>query len=158
MTIEGARGETAAEMGKVLGYPDSIRQKKDSALPWRTSLIHSGFQKINKSLHSDPNDPKVAEIRKEIDVLQKKLAEAKKATKAARDAREWKKQNDLIAAEKKIVKELNDLATQVDQFQLNVANAIWAEKTYRIEKPYVDTISKYYETGVYSACKLQNRF
>ena len=147
MTIEGARGETAAEMGKILGYPDSIRQKKDSSLPWRTSLIHSGFQKINKTLQSDPNDPKIAAIRKKIDLLHKKLAEAKKATKVARDAREWKNQNALIATEKKIVDELNVLSAQVDQFELNVANAIWAEKTYRIEKPYLDTITKYYETG-----------
>jgi serpin B len=161
MTIEGARGETAAEMGKVLGYPESIKQKKDSSHPWRTSLVHSEFQKINQSLHSDPNDPKTAAIRKKIDALREKLAEAKKATKAVKDvknSRKWKKQKALVAAEKKIVDELNALSAQVDQFEINIANALWAEKTYSIEKPYLDTITQYYETGVIRPADFKKNF
>lgn len=158
MTIEGARGETATEMGNVLRYPESIRQPKDAARPWRTSLIHAGFQHLNKDLHSDPNDPEAAAVRKKIDILRDKLTEAKKATQAAKDARDWQKQRNLIAGEKKIADQLNDLLSRIDQFKLNVANALWAEKNYRIEEPYINTIATYYDTGALQSADFKNNF
>lgn len=147
MTVEGARGETALEMGKVLRFPDAALRIGEDAqlLPWQTSLIHTGFQNINASLHSDPNDPKTAATRVKIEQLRKQLAEAKKATASSRG--DWKKYQANIAAEKKIIDELNKLSGTIDQFKLEVANALWGEKTYRIEKPYRDAISKFYDSG-----------
>lgn len=49
MTAEGARGETAREMGKVLCFPESTLRKGDDAqmIPWQTSVIHSGMGELN---------------------------------------------------------------------------------------------------------------
>src|SRR5262249_46448118 len=45
MTLEGARGETAAEMGKVMGLPESLREvgEEGKILPWKTGPYHQGF-------------------------------------------------------------------------------------------------------------------
>lgn len=157
MTAEGARGNTALEMGKTLRYPDAAaRVGKDAQLiPWQTALIHTGFQQINKKLHSDPNDPKLAPIRKKVDQLRKDLAVAKANTKSERD---YRKRAKLIEAEKKIADELNKLASQLDQFELNVANALWGEQTYRIEQPYRDTIAKFYDSGTIEPANFKGNF
>jgi serpin B len=49
MVAEGARSETAEEMGKVLGYPDSARHKGEEArtLPWDMTRIHTGMAALN---------------------------------------------------------------------------------------------------------------
>lgn len=43
MAAEGASGETAAEMGKVLRYPQATRNVGNDAKlpPWKMSMIHS---------------------------------------------------------------------------------------------------------------------
>ena len=59
MTAEGARGETAAEMGKVLRFPEAARRIGDDAqlLPWNTSLIHTGMAKLNARFQSKADTP-----------------------------------------------------------------------------------------------------
>jgi len=49
MTAEGARGETALEMGKVLGYPNMARGA-GKALPWKMPAIHEGFSTLSARL------------------------------------------------------------------------------------------------------------
>ncbi len=58
MVQEGARGQTAQEIGNVLGFPKAARRTgPDSQLiPWQTSLIHTGLAEIDGRLvqHVDP--------------------------------------------------------------------------------------------------------
>jgi serine protease inhibitor len=101
MAAEGARGETAAEMGRVLCFPDAARRAGDDAQlsPWNAALIHTGMAALNKRF----NAPKPASkaIRGKID----------------------------------------------SQYELLVANALWAEKTYPFQPSYLETIRKYYAQG-----------
>ena len=55
MTAEGARGQTAKEMGTVLRLPDSTRRVGDDAqlIPWETAKMHTGMGAINKWLNRD---------------------------------------------------------------------------------------------------------
>lgn len=52
MAAEGARGETAAEMGNVLHFPRTARRIGDDAqlIPWQTALIHTGLAQISRDL------------------------------------------------------------------------------------------------------------
>ena len=71
MTAEGARGETAAEMGKVLCFPEAARRVGDDAqlIPWNVALIHTGMAALNERF----NAPKPASkaIRDKIDRLRR---------------------------------------------------------------------------------------
>jgi serpin B len=42
---------------------------------------------------------------------------------------------------------LNELSSQVDQYEIRVANALWGENTYPFDPEYAKTINRYYETG-----------
>ena len=50
MAAEGARGETAKEMGALLRFPEAAMRHGDDAqtIPWRTALIHTGLGQLNQ--------------------------------------------------------------------------------------------------------------
>jgi serpin B len=150
MTAEGARGETAAEMADVLHFPAVAKRVGESAqlIPWRSSLIHTGFEQLNSVLDRAANDPTVIEKRERLTALRTKLAEAKVVTQKAK---EWQAHRSCVDAENKLVAQINELAAQIDPFELNIANAIWAEKTFSIEAPYRETVGKHYGTGAFRA-------
>ena len=54
MASEGARGQTAEEMGAVLHFPEAARRigGGNQQIPWQTGMIHSGFSDINNMLHA----------------------------------------------------------------------------------------------------------
>ncbi|MDX1565982.1 MAG: serpin family protein, partial [Phycisphaeraceae bacterium] len=55
MVAEGARGQTAREMGSVLGFPKAaLRVGADAqSIPWRTALIHSGQGELNRRFNRE---------------------------------------------------------------------------------------------------------
>jgi serine protease inhibitor len=59
MTVEGARGQTADEMGKVLRFPEAAKRLGDDAqlLPWNTGLIHTGMAALNDRFQSKADTP-----------------------------------------------------------------------------------------------------
>ena len=59
MVAEGARGQTAAEMGEVLCYPEAARQPGAEAqlLPWNMAMIHRDMAKRNALFQSKPDSP-----------------------------------------------------------------------------------------------------
>ncbi len=74
MTAEGARGQTALEMGKVLRFPAAARRIGDDAqlIPWNTSLIHTGMAELNERLEK-AQKPVPQEITDKIGELRKKI-------------------------------------------------------------------------------------
>ena len=69
MTAEGARGQTAKEMGTVLRLPDSTRRVGDDAqlIPWETAKMHTGMGAINKWLNRDSAQYQLEVIITELD-------------------------------------------------------------------------------------------
>ena len=50
MTTEGARGETALQMGTVLRFPEKVRRSDDAAVPWDTASIHGEMATLKRLL------------------------------------------------------------------------------------------------------------
>jgi serine protease inhibitor len=73
MTAEGARGQTAKEIGNVLRLPAACNRIGDDAqlMPWKTSLIHSGYSTLNKRLNSAQTNPDYDAIKSQIKRLEK---------------------------------------------------------------------------------------
>jgi len=94
MTAEGARGNTAAEMGKVLRFPAVARRIGPDAqrIPWQTAMIHTGMGRLNRSFN----------------------------------------------AEKKA-------------YELNVANALWGEKTFPFREGFVRALNEPYGAVLFPA-------
>ena len=59
MTAEGARGDTAKEMGEVLRWPDAARRVGEDAqrLPFEMSRIHSGYTELERLFESAMETP-----------------------------------------------------------------------------------------------------
>ena len=76
MTIEGARGETARQMGEVLQFPATLQRSDSTAaqLPWRTAIIHAGVADLQQHLIGGPTDPsQVQEIKNRLSQLEHEL-------------------------------------------------------------------------------------
>jgi len=153
MTAEGARGQTALEMGKVLRFPKAARRIGDDAqlIPWRTALIHTGMAELNSRLTRENNAADKA-IRVKIAELRKQHETATGRVKELEEQNKWGEYHKAVEAQRRITRKLNKLLAQVDQYELNIANALWAEQTFPLKHRYIDTISKHYRTGgVYAA-------
>jgi len=159
MTVEGARGQTAAEMGKVLRFPAAARRigKDAQMIPWRTSLIHTGMAALNARLtgEDDAGDKairaKIAEARKQHKAATRRVKELQE--RGTRDERK-----KALKAQHEITDKLNKLLTQVDQYELRIANALWGEQAYPFRQAYVETINKHYKAGGLFAADFRKNF
>ena len=147
MTAEGARGETAAQMGKVLCFPESARRAGDDAqsLPWKMAVIDAGMAALNTRFNPKAAAPKtlatIAELRKKLDDSNRKVAQLQGQPNGWNEAIQESNRGYALA------RVWSALLTQVNQYELRVANALWAEKTYPFSPAYLTTIHNYYGTG-----------
>ena len=139
IATEGASGETAEQMGKVLHVPDSLRPRDTEAIsvPWKLGPLEKGQAAIAFRLSPEPVSPqlseKIARLRRELDA-------ANKQTVALEEAQKWQDAQKSNAAASKLAAELNPLLKQTEPYEWRAANALWAEKTYPFRSTYLDAI------------------
>lgn len=160
MTLEGARGETAAEMGKVMGLPDSLRSAGEDSkiLPWITGPYHQGFADLNRRLTKSPDAPKDLAVRTRMADLRDKLNKANKQIQILEKQNKFNELVQMQAQASKLAAEFNALARQVDQYELRVANAVWGEKTYPFDPAYFAAIERYYGKDLLRNADFINQF
>ena len=158
MTAEGARGETALQMGKVLYFPKAARRDGADAqhIPYDTSLIHAGMAELSRKLKADP--AKTAALRAEIAKTRAQLDATQKRMTQLQTDRKWAEVRAARPEERKLVAQLNKLYAQVDPYEIRVANALWGEKTYPFNPAYVKTIDRYYDSGGLFPVDFKNAF
>lgn len=181
MTAEGARGQTAWEMGNVLRFPEACQRVGGDAqlIPWKTSLIHTGYSTLNRKLHSAQTNPKYDEIRSQIDKLEVeyRVIDAKVIEmgnfglggfgfgeeRFGQDPKPGKpfdlKELEALSRQRdRIGEQIRKLESQISLSELRVANAIWGEKTHPFNQTYVDTIQEHYKTGGMFPVDFRNNF
>lgn len=142
IVTEGARNETADEMGKALRYPKSLRRAGAADQPWDLEQIHAGIVALNKRLEA-ANRPVPKDVQEKLDALRKDLASTSKAAASSNDYK-------LYTRAKKLAEELNKLQSQWNPYEVRVANSMWGEKTYPFKKSFFTTIDKHYGASVFS--------
>jgi serine protease inhibitor len=170
MAAEGARGETAEEMGKVLGFPATARRTGGDAklTPWNTAAIHAAMEELQQRFKPQPTPRETTE---RVAALRAKLSASEDAAKELREALPAKlRAGEDVAKEVvdailiqgltslQIIEELNGLLSQVDPCELHVANALYGEKTYPLDQDYLDTINRFYGTGAVMQADFVNNF
>jgi len=145
MVVEGARGETAEQMGKVLRYADTFRHgsKLDATTPWDTPRIHTGMATLNDHITSG-SVPPPKPIRNRLTFLRKELKAANHQVGELQKEGNWNAAYDVAARAQKLAAEINRLQVQYGQYELRVANALWGEKTYPFRQAFLDTLQKHY--------------
>lgn len=140
MTAEGARGQTALEMGVALGL-DVATRRSDAQRPWDFDALHTSLGHLSTRLAGKPVP---AELRTKIATLRAELDAANAACENSKGWEEARAHHDKAEA---IADELNPLLAQVDQYEFRSANALWAQSGFHIEKPYLDAIARFYPSG-----------
>jgi serine protease inhibitor len=142
IVAEGARGETALEMGKAMRLPASTRNNgKDAELiPWTLAPLHQSLAALNKRFEAAARPVP----RKQLE----RLAALRKALRKANDgAREGSERE--AARAKEIADQVNELQARMNPYELRLANALWAEKSYPFRPSYLATISKHHGIGAF---------
>ena len=146
MAAEGAREQTAEEMGTVLRFPEATRNSGADArmLPWNTTPIHSGMHALYQRFNPKPATP---EMRAQIAAKENELKASQQKEQEFQKAKKWRERSKQRATSLKLTGELNALRAQVDQYELRVANALYGEKTYPFVPAFMTTINTFYGTG-----------
>lgn len=150
---EGARGKTAEEIGQVMQLPASVRRlgSGQQRIPWEVSLLHTGVAEVNRQLTEIKSSPEQERLREKIAGLKVQLAAAN-ALVVVTQSRNAMRRAD------KIADEINDLTKQLKDYDVRVANALWADQAYPIAKEYVQTIDNAYNTGGIYPVDFRNDF
>ena len=136
IAANGAVGETALQMGRVLRFPDSVRSKKADGAehPWNMAMINSGQAALNAQF-KPPEVPQA--IRDRIAKLREDLTAANGQTKDFQKNRQMDDAQKSAAAAQELAGELNKLLGEVNQYELHTATALWVEKTFPL-RPSLD--------------------
>ncbi|MFP6900439.1 MAG: serpin family protein [Opitutales bacterium] len=135
MTTEGARGETALQMRKVLHFGADM------------AAVHESLASLNEQLLGEKETAEAKDARVKIKELRAELTGTKKRAEKLRKERKWKAWRNARQSEQELVEALNKELAKVDQYEIRVANALWAEKSYPFKKEYFKTINVHYKTG-----------
>ena len=144
MTLEGARGETARQMGAVLRFPADLRHADSNEQPWDTAVIHTGVADLQQRLSGGPTQPAraqdirntIASLEDELDTLNQQLEQ--------RLLHEQFGQTEMGRRAVSVAAELNTLRQQVNQYELRVANALWGEQTFPFRPQFEEALQRAY--------------
>ena len=144
MTAEGARDETADEMGRALHLPAALRRhgRDAAARPWDFAPVHAQLGQIAADLRRGAHV--MPGVAARIDTLRKALAEANRDAWQALDPRDREAAMKLAPS---LAAELNALLPQVDRYELRVANALWGDARYALAPEFVRVLAAHYGTG-----------
>lgn len=140
MAAEGARGETETEMAAVLRFPPGIDGGRG------VTRVHGGYAALAEHFRVAAGVAD-AQTRDKIKDLRAKLEAANKEVDRLQDTQKWQESHEAQRKAEGFAQTLNKLLTEVDRFDLRVANALWVEKTFGILPTYVEVIARYYGTG-----------
>ena len=150
MVAEGARSQTAHEIGSVLGFPEDLlrKGKKGQQIPWKIGTLRVGQSRLNQLINREENPTpeqkkliaEEAALGKQIEALTAKAEEIKKAGDSDETHRAY---DDIRLANIK----LNELREKIDTTKLRVANAVWGDRTANFNEPWKNTIAESYGAG-----------
>jgi len=140
MVSEGAKGETAAEIGRVLRFPESTLNKDNIEHPWNTTSQLKAFGSLSRSLTpGDKASP--AKLKSQLKTLESQLAAVQARLQKGND-----RSPDDFQKERELVEQVNALRGRIDPYELRIANALWVDQDFPLRKAYLAAV-----TGDYGA-------
>ena len=139
MTAEGARGETARQMAAVLGL-DAPADSGDTLQPVDFSSLHAELRQLANRLAPKPVPPQL-----QLAALRLELERANAALESATDF--GPAYYALGEKAQQLAAEINRLQREIDPTEFRSANALWLERSFALEPPYLASIARYYQTG-----------
>ena len=161
MAVEGARGETARQMGGVLRFPSTAQNTGAAAqeAPWDMTLLHRTVAAMRQRLAAGDGltteqkgemQSRLRQLEEEHKVLTQKVAEIHEHPYPSTGIPEVVQRNVTVA------EEINTLRQQIDPYELNIANALWGEQTFPFRQDFLTTLTTAYGAAAFPADFLHN--
>jgi serpin B len=141
MAAEGARGETAREMAGLFGA--GVAMPRDAAsFHYDWTPLHAGLGRMADRLAPKPAPP---QLMRQLESLRSELAaaNAKLESDTAYDDAHYR----LGEKAQALADQINLLQRQIDPTEFRAANAVWVERSFALEGPYLEAIAGHYKTG-----------
>ncbi len=133
MTAEGAAGETAVEMGKVLKFSDIAK-------------MHPQIAALNASLQ-ETDAQTVVDVERNLAVLLPKLAAVRDEMQALQKQRNYRDAGKLQSTERVLTKQIEQEYGRVKRYEVRITNALWGEKSFPFRDEFVKEVGRHYKTG-----------
>ncbi|MFO1064276.1 MAG: serpin family protein [Pirellulales bacterium] len=156
MALEGARSNTAQEIGTVLQLAAG-KKTSEKGSPWDLTAIRREYAAAAK-LFQKTNTPAAEKMRKEIADLRKQLAAANSSADSLGRSNKYREAQKAQMEAERLANRINQLAPQVDQFELDCANSMWVEKTFPLSSVYANNIRQHYGSSEAVAVDFKNDF
>ena len=161
MAVEGARGETARQMGVVLRFPSTAQNTEAAAkdAPWDMTLLHRSMAALQQRLavtggltteQKEERQRRLRHLEEEHKVLTQNVAEIHQYPYPSTGIPEVVQRNVTVA------QEINTLRQQIDPYELHIANALWGEQTVPLRQDFLTTLKTAYGAAAFPADFLNN--
>lgn len=158
MVAEGARRETAEQMGAVLKYPAGWRRAGGDAKarPWNEAPVYEGVAALARRFAQQAVS---AGLQSELDTARKAHGEELAVAEKIRQGRnpDWAAYREQMEKVKKAGANFDAVVAKVPGYELSTANALWAEKTFPFEPEYITSVTGHYAASI-SAVDFINNF
>lgn len=146
MTMEGARHQTADQMGDALALPVKLKRPGQPS-PWALAAIRNDMKALLRQLsHEDSAAEQKA--RTQLAGLRKELDKVNDQANQLMQAGKFAEANKLAQKSNALADQINQLASTIDQYELKIANGIWTETTYPIASEFAETIASDYQAAI----------
>jgi serine protease inhibitor len=148
MTAEGARGETAREMGNAMRLPASmLRQGPDSlARPWDLAPVHVSMGALARAFARGA-EAQSPEMLARLDELRVRFAAADQAGVRAMQAGNHQAALAHDTEARGLYPEIRTVQQALDRPALLAANALWGEASHPFARAFLELIDRHYGSG-----------
>jgi serine protease inhibitor len=138
MSAEGARAETALQMGAALQLPSSSR-RADVNRPWDLATAHASVAALARRLAGKPVP---TQTREQLQSLRAALTKINtELDQSPGYGAQFQAQYQQAQA---LAEQINILQKQVDQYEFRSAHALWLEQSFALQPEFVTTLKQYY--------------
>ena len=105
-----------------------------------------------------PDDSaKAQQLRTQVATLRTELSQANEQSTSLARANKYKEANAKSNDASRLADQINELAKQVDQYELTNANSLWIDKSFKISAKYQSTITENYRPAAVIAADFVNK-
>lgn len=152
LVAEGARGETALEIGSTLGFPEALLRFGEDAreVPWELSVVRTAQAELNRQINKQGEaTPEQARLREEETRLLKKWEDLKTVIKKTENDEDATRHFQALEDEEILISQINDLRKKFDTLILRTANAVWGDPSSQFKEPWKVRLVKNYGVGLF---------
>ncbi len=146
MILEGARSETAAELGRCIHLPAVVSREGEDAQhrPFELSRIHRGHARMATLFADAITGPEQLNITEMIQEVQARVDALTHKIDSLNSVQKHIEATSFLAKLGPLNDQLHDLHGKRKTYRLAVANALWGEKTYPFNPAFVSVLSATY--------------